>query len=373
MLYLVTGSNGTGKTLNTLKWVRDLQLQNLERPVFHNGRFKFKPEKESEFGWSKFDFKDWQSLPDGAICLVDEAHNDLPVRPAGQKPPDYIGALAEHRSRGFDFFFITQHPSNLDGFVRRLIGAPGWHRHLKRPFGHDKVSCLQFDAPNLQCEKPGAGKAGTMTRIPFPKEVYGWYDSAVMHTGKKHIPRQVWMVLGGIVLVPLLVYLAGSKLLSRGDKHEAPEPAGPVPAVLTAGGGNAAQGLKMSKEQWLVSFEPRLPGLPFTAPRYDDITKPVRAPVPAACIHMPSKGCTCYTQHGTLLPSVPDDLCMQIVNNGYFLDFDPEPRRDDGRREVVSGRQSDPEGPTPYQPTPGDIANASHALTGENGWARNAR
>ena len=104
MLYWVTGSNGTGKTLNTLKWVRDLQKKYPERKVFYNGRFKLKPEKEIEFGWEKFDFKDWENKPDGSIFLVDEAHNDLPVRPAAQKPPEYIAKLAEHRIRGFDFF-----------------------------------------------------------------------------------------------------------------------------------------------------------------------------------------------------------------------------------------------------------------------------
>ena len=38
MLYLISGANGAGKTLNTLKWVRERQLKE-NRPVCHNGRF----------------------------------------------------------------------------------------------------------------------------------------------------------------------------------------------------------------------------------------------------------------------------------------------------------------------------------------------
>ena len=39
MLYLITGANGAGKTLNTLKWVRERSVKE-GRPVCHNGRFE---------------------------------------------------------------------------------------------------------------------------------------------------------------------------------------------------------------------------------------------------------------------------------------------------------------------------------------------
>lgn len=46
MLYLTTGANGTGKTLFTLKEVREKQLAE-NRPVYHNGRFTMTAEGES--------------------------------------------------------------------------------------------------------------------------------------------------------------------------------------------------------------------------------------------------------------------------------------------------------------------------------------
>ena len=338
MLYLVTGANGTGKTLNTLRWVRDLQLANPERPVFYNGRFNLKREKEIEFGWAKFDFREWQKLPDGSICLLDEAHNDLPVRPAGQKPPDYIAAIAEHRARGFDFFLITQHPSSIDRFVRLLIGSPGWHRHLKRPFGFEGASCIEYDAVNMSCEKPGQAKSGQASRIKFPKEVYDWYDSAVMHTGKKHIPRQVWVLLLCLVLVPLLV---GYVFYFFDNKAKA---ASSSPAV--AGTGDAADGhsspvvanehgRQSTKYDWLQNQSPRIPEFPHTAPKYDKLTEPIRVPMPAACIQMGAV-CRCYTQQGTELPSIEPDTCRNIVKNGYFEEFDPE-----GNRQRQNGRSDE--------------------------------
>lgn len=76
MLYLVTGANGAGKTLNTLKWVRERQIKE-GRPVCHNGRFE--PVENGELStWKKIDIQKWQDEPDGTIFLVDECHNDFP-------------------------------------------------------------------------------------------------------------------------------------------------------------------------------------------------------------------------------------------------------------------------------------------------------
>jgi len=121
MIYLRTGANGTGKTLLTLKEVREKQLAE-NRPVYWNGRFQLTPEKEEEFGWHRVDIKDWQKVPDGAIFFVDEAHNDFPISDA-KALPEYIKMMAEHRSRGFDFYLITQHRGVHPAGARRCRAA----------------------------------------------------------------------------------------------------------------------------------------------------------------------------------------------------------------------------------------------------------
>lgn len=63
-----------------------------------------------------------------------------------------------------------------------------------------------------------------------------------------------------------------------------------------------------------------MPGLPHTAPAYDEVTKVARAPVPAACVASAAR-CVCYSQQGTRLDT-PEDLCRQIVKDGYFAEFD---------------------------------------------------
>lgn len=342
MLYIISGANGAGKTLNTLKWVRERQLKE-NRPVCHNGRFE--PVEGGELaGWKKVDFKDWQDEPDGTIFLIDEAHNDLPNRPAGSAVPDAVKMLAEHRRRGFDFYLVTQHPQNIDSFVRRLVGPPGWHRHLKRSFGVDMVSVLEWSAVNPNCEKDGSGKTGTVTMQAFPKEVYGWYKSASLHTGKKRIPPKVWVLLACVLLIPLLIWLAASMLLSKTEAKAAK--AAPTAEATAPAAPQAAA--KLTVEQYIEQRVPRLPDFQHTAAAYDEVTKPTVAPYPAACVHM-GKTCKCYTQQATLM-QVSGAVCLQIVAQGFFVDWQQQDHQAQemqrpGRRQpsMAPGRDRPPQ------------------------------
>lgn len=337
MIYLTTGANGAGKTLFTLRDVRKQQLEE-GRPVYYHG---FEAgEQLIEWGWKPFEPEKWQDLPDGSICIFDECQNEMPVKRTGAVP-DWINAVAQfRRKRGFDFWLITPHPSFIDVNIRRLIESPSWHRHVKRQFGGELVSVIKYNSPNLQCEKPGAGSSGQVSMQPFPKEVFGWYKSASMHTAKKKIPRQVYVLGLCALLVPFLIYFAFGKLTSKATE----KPAADAPASRTAAG-QVAQGYgatPAAEMDYLESYQERIKGLPHTAPRYDEITKPQSAPMPAACVRMGDK-CKCYTTQATLLQT-PPDLCNSIVDNGWF-DETLQPSRD--RQKPMHGN---PGGYTPYFP-----------------------
>ena len=352
MLYLITGANGAGKTLNTLKWIRERSVKE-GRPVCHNGRFEPVPGGELQ-SWKTIDIKKWQDEPDGTIFLVDECHNDFPLRPASGTPPEYVRMLAEHRRRGFDFYLVTQHPQNIDAFIRRLIGSPGWHRHLKRSFGGDLVSVLEWSAVNPNCEKPGSGKSGTASMQPFPKEVFSWYKSASLHTGKRKIPKQVWFLLACLFIVPLLLYFAVKSLY---DKTQPPEtPAVSAAAAASAGGSPAGAAAQLAKyastDDYLLQRKPRIPDFPHTAPFYDDITKPIDAPYPAACVQMGAR-CDCYTQQGTYMRTSAD-TCAQIVKYGFFKDWGdkekPQSQEVTKQAPATAKRQAPEPAALPYEP-----------------------
>jgi zona occludens toxin len=315
MIYLTTGANGAGKTLLTLKLVHDKAIKE-SRPVYHNGRFEIVPDGPLA-KWQKIEFKDWQTVPDGAIFLIDECHNELPVR-TGKDVPEYIKMLAEHRRRGFDFYLITQHPNNIDAFVRRLIGSPGWHAHLKRASGAPLVSRLEWPSVNSNCEKVGSGESGQTSMIPYPKEVYSWYVSTSLDTAKIKVPFMVKVLAACAFAFPAIGWYGWHTFqVNQGAGLKALAEKSGAPAIVSPG--QPAPSGPMNPAQFAESYTPRVDGLPYTAPRYDDATKPVTAPYPAACVRMGSR-CDCYTQQGTKL-TVPIATCDSIVKTGFFIDW----------------------------------------------------
>lgn len=327
MIYLTTGANGSGKTLLTLKDVREQQLKE-NRPVYYHG-FEMDEAKAAEFGWQPFDPKKWQDLPDGSICVMDECQNEFPLRRSGSEVPDYINAIAQfRRKRGFDFWMICPHPSLLDVFVRRLIDKPSWHRHLKRVFGADVVSVLKFSSPDMKCEEPGAGARGEVSMRPYPKDVYGWYRSASLHTGKKKIPRAVYIVAAAAIAVPSALYFAITGVYGNVTKKATPDQHAPEFMVGPAAPQAQGRGPEpMTVSEYLSSRKARLPDFPHTAPAYDQVTQPTQAPYPAACVQMGER-CECYTQQATVM-QVAHAVCVQIVKRGYFVDWQqPQQQRD---------------------------------------------
>jgi zona occludens toxin len=350
-LYLTTGGNGTGKTLFTLHDVRKLQLET-GRPVYFWGFDAKQP--LLDFGWQPFEPERWQDLPDGSLCIVDECQRVLPVRGTG-KPPDWVQAIAEvHRKRGFDFFFITQHPLNFDAFVRRLIASPGWHRHFKASTMGDSSNELKWSAVKDNPQVANSSAMGEVTSRPFPREVYGWYTSASLHTAKKRVPLKVWGAIVGVIAAFGMIGFAVWHFLGYTGAAAKSKPGPNAGATLAkAFAPDAApmpgrsERAPLTTAEYLQQRKPRLPDFPHTAPAYDDSTRPTVAPYPAACVAMGSR-CDCYTQQGTYLRTSAD-VCLQIVKYGFFVDWQqPAPQSVDHRRRELDQPRRD--APSPAQP-----------------------
>lgn len=317
-IHLHTGIPGHGKTLFTLWYVRKW-AEGEGRKVYYYGIPDLQIPEWEELA----DPKEWASVPPKSIVLIDESQKVFPRRSSNGAVPAHVSGFETHRHLGIDIVLITQHPSLIDRHIHPLTDK---HRHVIRAFGANYATVHEWPQVMAQCEKPGSRKDSVKTQFPYPKEVFTWYKSAEAHTYKAKIPGKVWLGLFLPVLLAAAVWFvydwAQSRIHKPGVEPEAAHKLAPgqkaVPGQGGLGGGAGGRKDKMTVAEWVEDQTPRMPGLPHTAPMYDQVTQPVQAPYPAACIQMASKGCRCYSPQGTLL-QVDNEICVQIVANGFFI------------------------------------------------------
>lgn len=299
-------------------------------------------------GWIEIKHPDeWMQCPNDSIIVVDELQDFWGAAPSGARVPQPILELSKHGHRGIDFYFITQDPTLVHATPRKLCQT---HWHVVRAFGSENAVAHKFNRMQTDPERVKAKSEKFPWR--YPREAFGkrdkagqwitkpWYKSADVHNVKREIPLKVWAIPGGVVLAGLAVW-AGVHLFS-GVLDRAGSASGQIPGAAAvssvqarpvASSSASASGHSLGVAEYLEQRRPRVPGFPHTAPVYDQVTQPVEAPFPAACVNMGER-CECYTQQATLMRVAPE-VCIQIVHRGYFVDWQR-------RQEPVQPRREEP-------------------------------
>lgn len=358
MIFLTTGLPGSGKTLSTLVEVKKL-AEKEKREVYYAGIAGL------TLPWHKLDdATKWHQVPQGSIIVIDECQQILPTRKAGDKAPDYIEAFSTHRHKGHDVFLITQDPMQFDHFVRRLVGV---HWHCVRPFGLSYATVWQFEGVKKPDDWHEQQKA-TKRRFDYPKEAFGWYKSAEVHTHKRRLPwRRLSLVFAAFALLGISIWGSLHVLGKMGTKEE-PEVVAAKSEKGAAGGGFVGglsiggkgserdEGLryadpefrKADADAWLHVRMPRFERLPESAPIYDELTKPVSFPRLAGCVFSSKLSrCSCFTQQGTPYGAVDARACLHFVAWGSFDHYRPDAKAPEG---LTTGAPKDsvpaPQGPS---------------------------
>lgn len=379
MITLITGLPGNGKTLYAISWLKakaENEFVTAEGKIVPRAKVTFDAKTGEPIGaaprqvfysgiadcmvpgWSEADPERWMDLPAGSIILIDEVQRIMRPRQHGTKVPEFVAQLETHRHKGVDLVLITQHPMLLDSNARRLTGQ---HFHVMRKGGTHLAIIHEWAACKEQCmvNREDSHKH-TFT---FPKETFALYKSAELHTHKRRIPARLLLLLAvPVVLVAIAVVLF---MRFSGSKATAPAAATAAASSPTLAPSPALRRLetieaKASVPEYLAAHQPRVEGLAYTAPLYDEITKPVQAPYPAACVVM-KDACRCFSQQGTRLV-VPATLCRSIVDGGFFVAWEPKPEKVPPREPdyrsvrdaeptptgpVIIGRSKPPEQPSP--------------------------
>lgn len=313
---LQTGLPGNGKTLYTLDRLENLRKKT-GRPIFYSG-IPINQEKLPD--WQELpDPKKWFDVPPESIVVIDEAQRIFRPRGSGTAVPEWESRLETHRHGGIDLVLLTQNPKLISTNVRELCGK---HYHIVRNFGLQRATVHEWQ----ECHVNTQVRRDSIKHLyKYNKKVYSWYKSAEAHTVKAAVPMKVWLLGAILVGLPIFGYFFWQHLKHMADPKPVNQVAGQQPTngvLQSQAQQQAQQGQRLSPEAWVASYDPRVRGLHYTAPAYDDVTKPVRAPYPAACVQMKSR-CQCYTQQGTRL-DVQRDLCESIVAGGFFLAWDEQ-------------------------------------------------
>lgn len=316
MLTVVTGLPGSGKTLWTMAELSKVG----DRVVYFDGI------PEVTLPWQALpDPRKWFDVPQGAVVVIDEAQRIFPPRRQGAEVPDWVREFETHRHKGLDVYLITQSAMLLDHHVRRLSGR---HIHLKRVFGIERARVREWQRiANPDDYHDGLEAASSW--FAYPRELFGVYKSADMHTVKKRVP---WLRIAAVpVLAAVVVGLIWFGLsavndvsldgvVPGGDLVGPPAPVA-VDMVAQAGAGNP-----WSRE---VRAD-RLPDVPPSAPIYDALAEPVTRPIVAGCMRMETTGpsgkrvrCSCTDQQGFALPLGPQS-CERYWRWGWFDDRRPD-------------------------------------------------
>jgi len=322
MIYLHTGVPGAGKTLLTLYLVEQERVRSLSDPAF-----KDFPEGRPVFyhnikglqlpGWIEMvDPLKWYELPVGSMIVMDEAQDLFRPRHYGSNVPEHVAQLEKHRHRGHDLWLITQSPALVDTNVRNLVGT---HRHVMRTFGMKRAVMHEWaNGVKLNPGMQGARSMSTKIHMRYPREVFGWYKSAELHTHKARIPARVFLMFGAVIAAVVGAGIFGRHMWQRTHAPVQAEGA-TVGGLQVKGGAGVHEANWLSKPDYFESRTARIPGLPGTAPAYDEVSKPSIAPKPVVAIAS-AKECRLYTQQGTRIQGASQLLCRQILENGYFDD-----------------------------------------------------
>lgn len=344
MLYIRTGLQGHGKTLNTIKEV-DLKARAEGRTVYYHNVTDLDPSKLSA-DWFPFDQpRLWFELPDNAIIVIDEAQGSVEapmfgIRDPRQAVPPHASNFEIMRKKGHEVHLITQDPRFIDVHVRRLCNK---HIHYWRIFGSSKVARYESERIFNEVEKFASNKEATRTIIGLDRKYFGVYSSAKAGHHFKFRPSKKIVFFFCATLVTLWL---GYRVYERvyNVEPDVSEPSDVEPSsgssVVSAAkslitGGEVQKG-PMSKAAYTSLRQPRVPALPASAPVYDELTKPRAYPklycasssdpniyaksfadMPSAVVNGVGTVCQCYTQQATRVKT-DFAFCANVVAYGYF-------------------------------------------------------
>ena len=356
MIYLITGTPGTGKTafavssiINNREGLFKYETEDgetVDRPLYfcHIDGLDEKALKAHRLTEEQIQSAPLNELvPQGSVVIVDEADYAYPTRAAAKEVPPYVKTLKELRHDGFTLILMTQHPSMLDSYLRNLVGK---HWHLERKQVGTKL--YEFYRCETNIASACAAKGVTSDFYKPDKRAFKYYKSASVHIKFKKKLHPVFYGMGLLlVCAPLFFYYSSGRFKRYVGAEE--QPAAVAIAETSAPAQQQAADNYPAAPPMAASvpigakvedYRPRIANLQETAPIYDSLRQVADFPRRVACVAS-ADSCNCYSQQATILPNISTAECRAIVKQ---RPFDPYRKVETERAETtVSAPPSAPQ------------------------------
>jgi len=353
-IVLITGTPGAGKTAHMVHMlVNDSMFKNSDgtpRKIFTNIKGLNIPDmptidvssiasEQAESTDEKLSFHDiykWIVKPEnhGSVVIIDEVQDVWPARSNGSQVPPNVAWLNTHRHLGVDIFVLTQNPKNIDVNLRGLVNK---HLHVaKNKLGMRTLLEWKYCANNpLTQAKDAFAKVHKLD-----KKIFGYYKSAEVHTeNKTKVSKWVFVLPVVLLIMPVALYFSYSLLKNMASKDKVVEAAAASAPAATDGdmGQQLGTNSNMSQPQNTLGakpedFVPRMAERPETKPLYDGQRQVQAMEWPVGCIINTKKVCTCYSEQGTKIKEINQQLCKSYVADG--LPFNPYKRPEQEQQQA---------------------------------------
>ena len=331
MIYLITGSPGTGKTAMAVSMILEnydglfrMKAEDgleINRPLYfcHIDGLDTKKLKAHELSEADIQAAPLKEVvPTGSVVIVDEADYTYPVRSASREVPPYIKTLKELRHEGFTLILMTQHPTMLDSYLRNLVGK---HIHLERK----QIGTKRYEFFRTETNLTAQGLAGGVSKWYKPnKKAFAYYKSASVHI--KFSKARHWIFYALRLVVVFLAWFGKpvvDKMRGKTDVVEVSQDSG---LPLSDGPVKAASVAEYTAEY----YQPRVIDKPETAPIYDAVRQVADYPQVVACVAT-ADSCNCYTQQATLVPEIDERSCRNRLESRPFNPY-KEPSKDENQQ-----------------------------------------
>ncbi|MBP8006511.1 MAG: hypothetical protein KAZ18_06410 [Acinetobacter sp.] len=286
---------------------------------------------------------DWRQTPQGSYFVIDEAQLITIFSDEARGIDPIVKDLTIHRHKGYDFLFITQEPSFVHKYIRKLASH---HIHLVNIFGWEQSMKMEWsvvqDSPNAI---KAIARVENLTRWRFPKHVYPLYKSTTINTREKRIPKKLVLLAAASACCfllaifmffskeggsPLLNLVTGKSITAEAQKNESKtksdNPNSQQSSDSKQTDSKTLQNQNATDSNAAAS-EPVVPventysaSDPFAyEPVY--VAQPVNHRVFSGCLCV-KNSCSAYDQQGTKISGINSKVCKDLINESSSRPFD---------------------------------------------------